>query len=664
MQVAKGMKVNLFASEEMFPELINPVQMAFDTKGRLWVAAWPLYPHWKPKERMNDKLLILEDTDGDGQADKCTTFADNLHNPTGFEFYGDGVIVAMAPYLLMLKDTDGDDKADVREKILGGLDSADTHHTSNSFVLGPGGGLYFQEGVFHRTQVETPYGPVRNLNACVWRFEPRTGKFERYVPYDFANPHGHAFDRWGQDFVTDGTGANPYHATLFSGHLDFPDKHPGPPQLYQQRTRPCPGIEILSSRHFPEANQGNLLVGNVIGFSGILQYEIHDKGASFVGNEVEPIVFSSDPNFRPVDLEIAPDGALYFTDWQNPVIGHMQHNLRDPSRDKTHGRVYRVTYEGRPLLTPAPIDGEPIDRLLDRLKEPENRVRYRARIELIGRDTDAVIAALGKWIDGLDKNDPEYPHHLTEALWIHQFQNVVDEDLLRQVLRSPDFHARAAATRVLCYWRDRVSDPLTLLAAQAEDEHPRVRLEAVRACSFFDEPRAAEVALAALKHPTDEYLKYTLGETMRQLEPVWKKAIADGTPLAADNPAAWTSCSRASARPNWSGCPARRWSSRRSCRGPRSPRSFARRPSKGWPNATAPTPRLSFWRPSSGSTAARAARPIRPSASWPTSCSSIKGSGMRDTPNNITTWARCVPGSPTWPTRPASLSPGRWPTSP
>ncbi|GIW79403.1 MAG: hypothetical protein KatS3mg105_1210 [Gemmatales bacterium] len=146
MKVAKGLKVTLFASEEMFPELINPVQMAFDTKGRLWVAAWESYPHWKPKEEMNDKLLILEDTDGDGQADKCTTFASGLHNPTGFEFYGNGVFVAMAPNLLYLQDTDGDDKADVKRIVLHGIDSADTHHTANSFVFGPGGALYFGEG--------------------------------------------------------------------------------------------------------------------------------------------------------------------------------------------------------------------------------------------------------------------------------------------------------------------------------------------------------------------------------------------------------------------------------------------------------------------------------------------------------------------------------------
>ena len=105
-----------------------------------------------------------------------------------------------------------------------------------------------------------------------------------------------------------------------------------------------------------------------------------------------------------------------------------------------------------------------------------------------------------------------------EALWVHQYHNVVNEPLLKRMLRSPDFHARAAATRVLCYWRDRVSDPLALLRAQAADEQPRVRLEAVRACSFFTTPQAAEVALEALNKPMDEYLKYTLDETMNTLD--------------------------------------------------------------------------------------------------------------------------------------------------
>src|SRR5439155_26398991 len=232
--------------------------------------------------------------------------------------------------------------------------------------------------------------------------------------------HGHVFDHWGQDIVVDGTGALPFHAALFSGHLDYPTKHHRPPQVYQQRTRPCPGIEVLSSRHFPAAMPGNLLVPNVIGFQGILQYKPHDQGASFGATEVEPIVSSTDPNFRPSDVKIGPDGAIYFLDWHNPIIGHMQHNLRDPSRDREHGRIYRVTYEGRPLLKSPKIAGEPIEKLLDVLKELEDRVRYRARIELGARDSDQVAAAVEKWVASLDKKDPNYEHHLLEALWLHQ----------------------------------------------------------------------------------------------------------------------------------------------------------------------------------------------------------------------------------------------------
>jgi len=152
------------------------------------------------------------------------------------------------------------------------------------------------------------------------------------------------------------------------------------------------------------------------------------------------------------------------------------------------------------------------------LRDPEDRVRYRARIELGGRPRKDVLAALDGWIPKLSAADPKQQHDLLEGLWAYQYQNVVNEPLLKQLLRSPDFHARAAATRVLCYWRDRVSDPLALLRVQAQDESPRVRLEAVRACSFFTTAQAAEVALEVLNKPMDDYLKYTLDETMSTLD--------------------------------------------------------------------------------------------------------------------------------------------------
>ena len=521
MTVADGTEVNLFASEEKFPDLINPVQMGFDAKGRLFVATWPSYPHWKPGDLMDDKLLILEDTDGDGRADTSKVFADGLHNPTGFEFWGGGVFVANAPDLLFLKDTDGDDIADVRIRVLHGLSSGDTHHAANSFVFGPDGNIYFGEGIFHRTQIETPYGAVRNIDGCIWKFDPRTWEVERFIPYDFANPHGHVFDSWGQNFVYDGTTSYPYHAALISGHIDYPNKRrnqPPSPLLYNRKTRPCPGVEIISSEHFPDEYQNCLLVGNVIGFQGILRYRLDDKDSSFLGVEEPFLIRSSDRNFRPTDIEVGPEGAVYFSDWQNPIIGHMQHHIRDPSRDTQHGRVYRISYPSRPYIEPTKIAGQPLDALLELLKSPENRIRYRTRIELSDRESSKVISALQKWIASLDPNDLQYQQQLLEGLWVYQQHHHPNKELLTQLLKSKDFRVRAAAVRVLAAWRKELEDPLPLLEEAIIDSHPRVRLEAVRACSFFREPRALEIVLQVLDQPMDQYLQYTLTETVRQLQ--------------------------------------------------------------------------------------------------------------------------------------------------
>ncbi|MCL4787519.1 MAG: HEAT repeat domain-containing protein [Verrucomicrobia bacterium] len=523
MTLAKGCKVSLFASEAEFPELVNPVQMAFDTKGRLWVAAWPSYPERTPTSQTGDSLLIFEDTNNDGKADKVTKFLDDLNCPTGFQFFKDGVLVVQAPDLWFVRDTNGDGKADWKERVLMGLDSADSHHTANSLVLEPGGAIYLSDGVFHRTQVETATGPVRNNDGCIYRYEPLTHKFERYVPYGFANPHGRVFDYWGNDLITDATGNENYFGPAFSGFLEYPDKHPNMRRFWKQPSRPCPGTAILSSRHFPEEFQGNFLNLNVIGFLGIFRVKVTEDGSGLKGETLEDLIKSSDPNFRPTAAGVAPDGSIYVLDWAQQLIGHMQHHLRDPNRDHKHGRIYRITYEGRPLLQPAKIDGEPIEKLLALLKEPEDDVRTRAKIELGKHDSAKVIAAVKKWSAKLDPKEKDYEHHMTEALWVHQWHNVVDEALLKRMLRSPDHRARAAATRVLCYWRDRVKDPLALLEVQAQDDHPRVRLEAVRACSFFKTSKAAEVALAVLEKEADPnqpdyYIKYCLDQTMKALD--------------------------------------------------------------------------------------------------------------------------------------------------
>lgn len=537
-RMAPGFEISLVASEEQFPELANPVALKFDNHGRLWVSTMPSYPHWQPKTPLDDKLLILEDDDGDGRMDRCKVFAGGLHQPTGFELGRGGVYVAQQPDILFLQDADGDDREDVRTRLLVGFDTADTHHGLAAFEWGPDGALYFQEGTFKYSQVESPYGLTRMHEAGVWRYDPRTEEFGSFISMPFANPWGHSFDRWGQSFVSDASPGENYWATPISGKVKYPAKHAGAafndgvnnftdtalrgrdvyPSFFKKRTRPSAGSEIISSRHFPDDMQGDFLLANVIGDRMILQHSIAEEGSGFTGQEKTPLVYCEDGNFRPIEIQLGPDGALYIVDWHNALIGHLQHNLREPYRDHSHGRIWRVTCRDRPLLTPPKIAGEPIPALLNLLQEPEYRTRYRVRRELAERDSDQVAAEVRTWLSSLDKSHADYELHRLEGLWMLQTHNVVDAELLGSVLKSADYHARAAATRVLCAWRDKLPDALELVRQQVNDEHPRVRLEAVRACSFFDSADAMEVALEALEHDVDDYLKYTLDETMRHLE--------------------------------------------------------------------------------------------------------------------------------------------------
>ena len=417
------------------------------------------------------------------------------------------MLVAQAPDLMFLKDTDGDDKADVRERVLHGLDYGrhashrqQLRARSRRRALLPG-------RTFHHTQVETPWGPpVRNVNAGVYRYEPRTQKFEAYVSFGFANPHGHVFDRWGQDIVVDGTGARAVSRRAVLRPRRLPAKAPEPPQVYQQRTRPCPGIgDALAAGIFPNRMQGNLLVPTSSASRASCATRSTTRAPASPAAEQEPIVSSSDPNFRPADLKIGPDGAIYFTDWHNPIIGHMQHNLRDPNRDRTHGRIYRVTYEGRPLLKPAKIAGEPIEKLLDLLKEPEDRVRYRARIELTRpQDRAKSSPRSSKWLAGARQERPAITSTTcSKRCGCIRTHNVVEHRTARiACCARPTSVPGPPATRVLCYWRDRVPDAL--------DCSRSWRPTSIRACgskrcgprASSRVPEAVEIPLIAAEHPT------------------------------------------------------------------------------------------------------------------------------------------------------------------
>lgn len=550
-------EVNLFASEEMFPEFAKPIQMRFDTRGRLWVSCSTTYPQVTPGEEPNDKVFILDDTDHDGKADKCSVFAEGLHIPLSFEFGDGGIYVSEQPSLTFLKDTDGDGKADVRKLVMTGFGTEDSHHSLHDFTWTPDGDLIFRESIFHHSSVETPYGPVRARDSTFFRFRPATQRLIAFGSYYSTNPWGLTFDEWGWHLGSHPVFASAVHAL----NPPFPDQHVPAGNFFPAYSGTC-GQEFIYTRSFPDELQGCFVR---VRYKPVNTVELHkwvEHDTHFAEERIGHILQSSNLSFIPVDVRFGPRGDLYICDWYNPVKGHMQYSLRDTRRDKTSARIWRVTAKGRPLLNPPKIAGEPILRLLDLLKSYEYRTRYTAKIELRERDPSQVKAALDQWLAKLDPQDPRFPQHQLEALWMYRNIGAVNTDLLVKLLRAPNHHVRAAATEQLRWWHGALPNAVSLLRERANDTNGLVRLQAAIAASYFQLetgsvrvshaqadvssadsggslPQASvigatpmtargtrallalEAALDLRKHPMDNYLNYALRTAIDSLKPLW-----------------------------------------------------------------------------------------------------------------------------------------------
>ena len=551
--VPPGFEVRLFADERMFPELANPVQLAFDSKGRLWVSTMPSYPQWQPGDpKPADKLVILEDTNGDGKADRSTVFYDKLHCPTGFQFFAGGVLVMDQPRMLWLQDTDGDDKADTVVHLLDGFATEDTHHTAGAFEMSPGGLLHMLEGVAMSTAIETPWGPFRNFGSSgCYVLDPRSLEIRHFKTPGYGNPWCYVFNEWGQGICGDGTGAAQHWDTPLSG-AQYGGRKGLSPVFDTEGMRPVVGSEYLRTRQFPADVQDQFLYACVINTNGMPRWTISDDGAGYRGDRVRhdpadkktpfDLLKSTDKHFRPVDPQIGPDGALWFGDWANPLIGHMQYSQRDPNRDKQHGRIYRLAYKDKPLVTPETQAGKAIPEVLAQLQSPEWRTRYRARADLQARPQAEVLSAATTWLAEVKAGSlPEdvKDRLATEVLWLEQSFHALDGSLLRELLSAATPDARAAATRVVADARRRIPDAEDLLVARATDPHPRVRTEAVRGLSFFPtESAMGAVVAAANVEPADRYVSYTADAALGANIAVWKPSWEQGGFAARNSPAA------------------------------------------------------------------------------------------------------------------------------
>lgn len=445
-KVLDGFEVNLFADES--DGAANPIAIRWDEKGRLWCLQTTSYPQAEPGQESNDKIIILEDSDGDGRADKRTVFADGLEQPMGLELAprsplcaspdGHSVYVGEGTKLWLFTDTDGDDVADVREVIFSGFGTGDTHQNLNSFIWAPDGSLIMHQGLHAYSKVTTPWGTKTLYGAGFWRYWPRSARLEPYPTGMPLNAWGTVFDRWGQPYMIAGAAgmfwARPMEVSTAEAFTEDTTTqredrqiHGIPHFLLSRQQLPYSGqiikteglrkfcgVDMAWNGHWPNSMVDELVTGgffeNAVYRHKLVPDEEFPSGKKAV--EQEPLITSDNVAFRPIDIRFGPDGALYIADWYNPIIGHYQASFRHPNRDKDHGRIWRVvkkdvkTQDARLKIQELAVTGQDRGKSLALLAWSENRwSAYQARRLLAELPSEEALQAVG-WQLGIHHSEP------------------------------------------------------------------------------------------------------------------------------------------------------------------------------------------------------------------------------------------------------------------
>ena len=522
-RVADGFEVSLFAAD---PMIANPINVNWDTKGRAWVATSSTYPHIVPGREPNDKIIILEDTNQDGVADKHTVFADNLLVPHSVMPVKGGAYVAATTELLFFADYDGDDIADERRVVYDGFGNADVHHMIHGFRWTPWGDLHFTQSIYINSFIETPYG-TRILNGSgTWAFRPETEGLEIFSR-GLVNPWGEAFDEWGQAFATDGAGSSGIsyifpesaHATAVGAPTVLAGLNSNTPKNT--------AAEIIYSSHFPKAWQGTIIT-NDFRANRTVRYAIQPKDSGYEAQEVQTVLQSDHRSYRPVDSKIGPDGALYIVDWYNPIIDHGEVDFYHPIRDKKHGRIWKLTNRRKGLLaTPNRATATP-QALLTLLKSSEQFIRIQANRAFVMQEGDPQLVI--NWIKNLNRTASNFERNRLEGLWLLAALNHYDATLLKEGLKSKNASVRAASVRLVAHYKKQ-TEYLKTLETTINDAHPQVRLETLHALRTLGTQEAANIASQVLQHPMDANLTFALSLTFRTLQDQWIPALANNKTL-------------------------------------------------------------------------------------------------------------------------------------
>jgi putative heme-binding domain-containing protein len=471
-----GFVIELVASE---PEIAKPLNMAFDARGKLWVTQTVEYPYpVQGDDAARDAIKTLEDTDGDGRFDRVRMFAEGLNIPMGLLPYRDGVIAFSIPNIVYLADTDGDGVCDNREVLLGPFDTTrDTHGMVNGLRRGDDGWIYACHGFNNQSIVWGRDGhEVRLTSGNTFRFRPDGSRVEQFTSGQ-VNPFGMTVDRWGNRITAD-CHSKPL-TCLFPGasYPSFGRPHDGlgffPSMMeHTHGSTAISGVEIYEASGFPEPYRGQIYSGNVM-TSRINRDHLQRVGATMIAREVPDLLTSDDPWFRPVDIQLGPDGALYVADFYNRIIGHYEVPLDHPGRDRDSGRIWRIRHESDKgeSLAVASSDA-PLESIFEQLGHANIRRRQLALEAL----TDLAMEPSNEASNGGSTNDDAQSLIVRSAkarldataeldaagsLWLlHRMGRLTPVQLV-SLLAHPSTLVQASALRAIWESGERMSDGVT-----------------------------------------------------------------------------------------------------------------------------------------------------------------------------------------------------------
>lgn len=475
MKVPEGFQVELVAAE---PDIVNPVAMTFDERGRIWITESLEYPRLTAGPG-RDRVKILEDTDGDGSVDKATIFADGLNIPSGIAVGHGGVWVANAPDILFLRDVDGDDRADEKQVVVTGFGRADTHELPNSLSWGPDGYLYGLNGVFNPSRIEQN-GRVWEFTCAVFRIDPRSRKFELFAE-GTSNPWGITWDPWGHAFLSACVIDHLWHIV----ETGYYHRQAGayPPFTWKlgsivththQKAAYC-GIHYFDSDAYPESYRDRLYMGNIHG-NCINVDRLERRGATYIAHAEPDFLSTDDVWFMPVAQKTGPDGCLYILDWYDRYHCY-QDARRDPEGiDRLRGRLYRIRHRDAPQ---APRGGElnmaqeTSEQLINRLSSRNIYFREVATRLLAERQDESVRPTLEQLVLA-----PQTPQKTRmHALWALIGYGPLPEAFHEKLFESPLPMVRMWAVRAAGNQQQVSAAIVERVREAAADPSPDVQLQ-------------------------------------------------------------------------------------------------------------------------------------------------------------------------------------------